>query len=249
MERERERRRTGRQRAFSEIPVSDAFLYISEDELLNAPSDLFSGFVQRGGVNSEVEKRLADLESNQAEIEREIQQDRTLTVSQRTEALGRLEDRFAPQRERLEGYEVSTSDVFSDIGERAGASILDRTLNFAADKAIDKAAGTSAWAAAKAFGSKALSGLQPLAPALAPIALVAATIAIGESSLDAGYEEVIESQEEREAAFYSQVAGERPAREKELPEGFKVEDFLTDRLVTLISRKLRLSDSRGITRR
>ena len=238
----------GRRRTLSEIPITEAFSYFAEDELSEVSSDLFSGFVRGGEINAEVERRLAKLELNQAELEREIQQDRTLTVSERTEALGQLEEQFAPRRERLEGYEVSTSDVVADTAERAGASIIDRTLSFAADKAIDKAAGTSAWAATKAFGSKALSGLQPLAPALAPIALVAATVAIGERSLDAGYEEVIESQEEREQAFYQQVAGERPAREKELPEGFKLEDFLTDRLVTLISRRLRLQNTRGMTR-
>ena len=247
--RERERR-YGRRRTISEIPVSEVFSYFAEDELSQVPSDLFSGFVRGGEINAEVERRLAKLELNQVELEREIQQDRTLTVSQRTEALGQLEDRFAPQRERLEGYEVSTSDVLADVAERAGASILDRTLSFAGDKLLEKAGASSLGTGIKAFGSKALSGLSPLTPALAPIALVAATVAIGESSLNAGYEEVIESQKEREQAFYEQVVGERQERPKiELPEGFKIEDFLTDRVLTLISRKLRLTDSRGITRR
>ena len=263
------RRRSGRQRqrTIDEIPVSEAFGYFAEDAALDAPSDLFSGFIQGAEINSEVERRLAKLEKSQEELEREIQQDKTLTVSQRTEQLGQLEDRFGPRRDRLESYEVSTSDVISDAAGRAGTSILDRTLSFAGDKLIEKASASSAGTAVKAFGSKALSGLNPLTPALAPLALVAATVAIGEGSLDAGYEEVIESQGEREKDFYARVAEtqspaggalrharvqrERGERQRidDLPEGFQIEDYLNDRVITFINRKLRLLDTRGVTRR
>ena len=263
------RRRSGRprQRTIDEIPVSEALGYFAESAALDAPSDLFSGFVEGAEVNSEIERRLAKLEKSQEELEREIQQDKTLTISERTAQLGQLEDRFGPQRDRLEGYEVSASDVITDTAERAGTSILDRTLGFAGDKLIEKASTSALGTSVKAFGSKALSGLNILTPAIAPLALVAATVAVGESSLDAGYEEVIESKEQRTEDFYARVAeSQSPAgdalrharlqREKgerqrldDLPEGFKIEDYLNDRAITFINRKLRLLDTRGVTRR
>ena len=180
----------------------------------------------------------------------------SVLLAERTDALGRLENRFGTQRDRLEGYEVSTSDVFSDTAERAGTSILDRTLGFAGDKLIEKASASSIGASVKSYASQGLGNLKSWAPALAPIALVAATVAIGESSLDAGYEEVIESKEERVQDFYARVAeskspqgeqlrGERIQRERrerqkidDLPEGFRIEDFLNDTKLWTILRIL-----------
>ena len=138
-----------------------------------------------------------------------------------------------------------------DVGTSLATSAIQRGIQFAGDKAWSGFGKTAVAESAKGFGGKALSALKPFAPAYsAPIALVLGTAEIGRRSLDVNYEETVETQADREKSFYDRVGGERRevSRIVDTPEGFKIEEFLTDQVITFIGRKLRTQTERGISR-
>ena len=235
-----------------ELPLIDAFQYIGERELLDFPSQFASGVQQAGRINERVDDRLSELEKRQDEIRREIMADKTLTRDQRLDSLQNLDLRYMDRRDQLLDRQVSVGDVFRDTAQQAGESIVSQTIEYGLDKMVGKGFAKLAASKAGQIGAKSLSGLKFLSPAIAPVVLAAGTAYIGEKSLDAGYEEVIETQEERQESFYDNFGqGQQLTRERlmEMPEDFRIEEFLTDEVITYISRKLNLSNFRGITNR
>ena len=248
-----------------EMSYLDVFSYVGMGTLASIPSDLFRGFAQKSDVNAEVAERLKKLEAEQEELKESIEKDISLTVSQREERLEGLETRYAKQQERIEGYTVTGSDVISDVAERAG----NRALSFAGDQLLNKAAASPFGSAVKGAVSKGISALKPLIPAAAPVALVAGAALVGEASLNAGYEDVVPSAQDRKNAFESQFVlqtdggvtswqqgwaeGYRAARSETGRGGdagapARLEDFITDNFVKVIDRKLRVLTAKGITR-
>ena len=252
-----------------EMSYLDVFSYIGMDTLASIPSDLFTGFAQKSDVNAQVAERLKKLEAEQEELKESIEADTSLTVSQRQERLEGLETRYAEQQERIEGYTVTGSDVISGVAERAGTSLINRGLSFAGDQLLNKAAASPFGGAVKGAVSKGISALKPLIPAAAPVALVAGAALVGEASLNAGYEDVVPSAQDRKNAFESQFVlqtdggvtswqqgwaeGYRAARSETGRGGdagapARLEDFITDNFVKVIDRKLRVLTAKGITR-
>ena len=252
-----------------EMSYLDVFSYIGMDTLASIPSDLFTGFAQKSDVNAQVAERLKKLEAEQEELKESIEADTSLTVSQRQERLEGLETRYAEQQERIEGYTVTGSDVISGVAERAGTSLINRGLSFAGDQLLNKAAASPFAGAVKGAVSKGISALKPLIPAAAPVALVAGAALVGEASLNAGYEDVVPSAQDRKNAFESQFVlqtdggvtswqqgwaeGYRAARSETGRGGdagapARLEDFITDNFVKVIDRKLRVLTAKGITR-
>ena len=99
---ERERMQARQPSGIDAVSYSDAFSYFAKDSISAVPGRLFKGLHRADEIDQAVKERLTELEDEQADIRRELESDKTLTLSRRNELISNLDFAVAEDREYLE---------------------------------------------------------------------------------------------------------------------------------------------------
>ena len=165
-------------------------------------------------------------------------------------------------RHGTQGFADMLLDYPGEAIQRQGARVLE---NYASDALRGLARGEGLPGIGNYLGDTTAGLLEQGAPLLAPLALVAGTALIGESSLDANYADVIESASMRKQRFYDRFREKPLSHTVEVGGKISTEagglerfiesivkrvlaegaDDISDKLVTRIGRKVKLQMQRG----